>query len=248
MSYLRQLTQQAGGQRLPGQPRPMRQADAARSPGHSPDERIEESGLESALEETVVRERDLNRLTASTMVPERLQAAAPQIAASTLTAKGSSSLPTTHGLEPAVDPVAIRRSDDRTPITTATRFDSLEALLPAILNPRGAFPESASLESATQRSAADNGHDARDPAPEHRRDSSVTARAPSPKSTRPESTRRGEPNPITPAPAVPDVHIHIGRVELTALQPPAPRPPPRREEKKPMSLEEYLRQRDGRRS
>jgi hypothetical protein len=53
---------------------------------------------------------------------------------------------------------------------------------------------------------------------------------------------------MTAAPAAPDVHIHIGRVELTALQPPAPRPAPRREEKKPMSLEEYLRQRDGRRS
>lgn len=45
----------------------------------------------------------------------------------------------------------------------------------------------------------------------------------------------------------PDVHIHIGRVELTAI---APATPPRREStanaKKPMSLEEYLRRRSGR--
>jgi hypothetical protein len=45
----------------------------------------------------------------------------------------------------------------------------------------------------------------------------------------------------------PDVHIHIGRVELTAATPAAP---PRRESaanaKKPMSLEEYLRRRSGR--
>lgn len=47
--------------------------------------------------------------------------------------------------------------------------------------------------------------------------------------------------------AAPDVHVHIGRVELTALTPPAA---PRRESaattKKPMSLDEYLRRRSGR--
>ncbi len=45
---------------------------------------------------------------------------------------------------------------------------------------------------------------------------------------------------------VPDVHIHIGRVELTALMPPEK---PRREtagaEKKP-TLDDYLRRRSGR--
>jgi hypothetical protein len=45
----------------------------------------------------------------------------------------------------------------------------------------------------------------------------------------------------------PDVHIHIGRIELTAI---APAAPARREStanaKKPMSLEEYLRRRSGR--
>ena len=46
--------------------------------------------------------------------------------------------------------------------------------------------------------------------------------------------------------AVPDVHIHIGRLELTALTAP---PAARRERTtgghKPMSLDEYLRRRDG---
>jgi hypothetical protein len=49
-----------------------------------------------------------------------------------------------------------------------------------------------------------------------------------------------------PSAPVPDVHIHIGRLELTAVTAPAP---PRRERTasshKPMSLEEYLRRRDG---
>jgi hypothetical protein len=48
-----------------------------------------------------------------------------------------------------------------------------------------------------------------------------------------------------PAP-VPDVHIHIGRLELTAL---TAAPAPRREratpEHKPMSLDDYLRRRNG---
>ena len=45
---------------------------------------------------------------------------------------------------------------------------------------------------------------------------------------------------------VPDVHIHINRVELTAVTAP---PPPRRshpaQTKKPMSLDEYLQRRNG---
>jgi hypothetical protein len=45
----------------------------------------------------------------------------------------------------------------------------------------------------------------------------------------------------------PDVHIHIGRVELTALAAPAaPRRKPPASTASPMSLDEYLRRRDGR--
>lgn len=65
--------------------------------------------------------------------------------------------------------------------------------------------------------------------------------------TRP-GRRMAAERPAAPMPAAsppPDVHIHIGRVELTALTPPAPA---RRESnaKKPMSLDEYLRRRGGR--
>jgi hypothetical protein len=51
--------------------------------------------------------------------------------------------------------------------------------------------------------------------------------------------RRGEPSEVAP-----DVHIHIGRVELTALTPPARREPASMA-KKPMSLDDYLRRRNG---
>lgn len=61
--------------------------------------------------------------------------------------------------------------------------------------------------------------------------------------------RPGDPRSVRPDAAPPaDVHIHIGRVELTAITPAST--PARREPaaaaKKPMSLDEYLRQR-GRR-
>jgi hypothetical protein len=49
------------------------------------------------------------------------------------------------------------------------------------------------------------------------------------------------------APAPADVHIHIGRVELTAVAPAAPgRREPATGAKKPMSLDDYLRQRSRR--
>ncbi len=55
-----------------------------------------------------------------------------------------------------------------------------------------------------------------------------------------------QPRLQAPSPA-PDVHIHIGRVELTAVTPAAPaRREPAANAKKPMSLEEYLRRRSGR--
>jgi hypothetical protein len=45
----------------------------------------------------------------------------------------------------------------------------------------------------------------------------------------------------------PDVHIHIGRIELTAIAAPAtPRRAPPASAKAPMSLDEYLRRRNGR--
>lgn len=57
--------------------------------------------------------------------------------------------------------------------------------------------------------------------------------------------RQADPIPNT-APSPPDVHIHIGRVELTAIAPPAPVRRESASAKKPMSLDEYLRRRGGR--
>jgi hypothetical protein len=48
--------------------------------------------------------------------------------------------------------------------------------------------------------------------------------------------------------SAPEIHIHIGRVELTALQAAPAKSTPRSIGKKPMSLDDYLRQRNGRRS
>jgi len=45
-------------------------------------------------------------------------------------------------------------------------------------------------------------------------------------------------------PPAPEVHIHIGRVELTALAG-QPKAPPRSEQKPALSLDEYLRQRNA---
>ena len=82
-------------------------------------------------------------------------------------------------------------------------------------------------------------------APSLRRGTSTsTSIRPAPPARTPAPIREGE-AAGQPAP-VPDVHIHIGRLELTAVTAPAP---PRRERAasshKPMSLEEYLRRRDG---
>jgi hypothetical protein len=73
------------------------------------------------------------------------------------------------------------------------------------------------------------------------------ARAISPPIVRPRATERQtrERPPPAPEAARPDVHIHIGRIELTA----APdSPAPRRSSKpakKPMSLDDYLQRRTG---
>ena len=58
---------------------------------------------------------------------------------------------------------------------------------------------------------------------------------------------RAAPEPAADAPPPPpDVHIHIGRVELTAIAPPQPARREPANTKKPMSLDEYLRRRSGR--
>jgi hypothetical protein len=46
--------------------------------------------------------------------------------------------------------------------------------------------------------------------------------------------------------SAPDVHIHIGRIELTAVTPPAPPRRPTAATKAAMPLDEYLQRRNGR--
>lgn len=247
MNYLRQLTRQAVGQRLPGQPRPLRPSDPLRSSAGSMDAGYDESTLEMVVDEMEGRRREPDPLATPSATPGTLQAPTPSLAASSLSAEGSMPVRSARDQAPDANPI-IRRAADPAATPAITRFDSLEALLPAILEPRRASQEAASIESAGQRpSQHHDAHEQRTPAPEGRRDANVPSRTPASQAARLDVARRREPEAAV-APAVPDVHIHIGRVELTALQPPPPRPAPRREEKKPMSLDEYLKQRDGRRS
>lgn len=65
--------------------------------------------------------------------------------------------------------------------------------------------------------------------------------------------RHSQPGPVTaslaPASAPvrePDeVHIHIGRIEVTAIHEPAPRPREARKGQPPLSLDDYLTKRKG---
>jgi hypothetical protein len=54
------------------------------------------------------------------------------------------------------------------------------------------------------------------------------------------AARKRETVPLA-EPSQPDVHIHIGRIELTAVPEHTPSPRPARTAKKPMTLDEYLR-------
>jgi hypothetical protein len=56
------------------------------------------------------------------------------------------------------------------------------------------------------------------------------------------STRR----PRDRLPEKDDIQIHIGRIEVTAIQPAAPRPPPAEPARRALSLDEYLKRRNGR--
>ena len=70
-----------------------------------------------------------------------------------------------------------------------------------------------------------------------------TRPAPSPRSARGSGAQLAR---VFPAPREPDdIQIHIGRIEVTALPPPAPRPPTSPVRKGP-SLDEYLSRRNGR--
>ena len=50
---------------------------------------------------------------------------------------------------------------------------------------------------------------------------------------------------LTVPPPIPTVHVHIGRIEVRATPPPAAKPSKRQRETQVMSLDDYLRQRNG---
>jgi hypothetical protein len=54
------------------------------------------------------------------------------------------------------------------------------------------------------------------------------------------------PRPKTPAPEPDEIHIHIGRIEVMASAPAPARPAPTKAARKPLTLDEYLKQRHGR--
>jgi hypothetical protein len=55
---------------------------------------------------------------------------------------------------------------------------------------------------------------------------------------------RGARNSVAPDPQTDEIQIHIGRIEVTAIHPPAPARPKARD--KELSLDAYLKRRDGR--
>ncbi len=88
------------------------------------------------------------------------------------------------------------------------------------------------------------------PSPEDRMVPRAATRGPGPAAhiakavaTLPSQNVRARDDPAAP----PDVHIHIGRIEISAVAAPpaAPRKPPAKAGKPPMPLDEYLRRRDG---
>jgi hypothetical protein len=207
----------------------------------------DETGLEPLQEESKLqRPAPLGRAAAIT-TPDPLSLYSPAAAAPDKTRQPASSIRS----QPARSPQSIEATDsdvsERATPSRALRFDSIEALLPAILDPRRAVSNADSLSLRDDRDQASRSDDENAHETAAKR-SGDTAPHRDSAATQPSRTGPAGRAPINAAPAVPDVHIHIGRVELTAIQAQTQRPAPRREEKKPMSLEEYLRQRDGRRN
>lgn len=120
---------------------------------------------------------------------------------------------------------------------------------PAPSSSRSGWRDDGRREEATAAGPARAGIAARASVPEP--GAARPSRAPDGRSSAhatPARTAAGARAPATGPEATPDVHIHIGRIELTAVAPPAASgarrasgPPPR----KPMSLDEYLQRRRG---
>jgi hypothetical protein len=239
ISYLRQLARHATGERVPGQPRPLLQPNL---PG--PAREASDTRLIEAYEEHSESHEETNNKPASATRP-----ATPAL--------NSSSQPTFTAPERLLP----RQSADssREPV----RRNSAEAISAALPELRPRLDAIEVLLPAKSHNELPVGHEDRkaatladqdDTATERERTTgrpAITATPSQPSPTRNDNRQRDrdddgrKPQATTPAP---EVHIHIGRVELTALQAPQAKSAPRSSGKKPMSLDDYLRQRDGRRS
>jgi hypothetical protein len=235
--YLRQLARQATGEHVPGQPRPLLQPN---SPG--PVRGETDTGLVEAYEERSEPREEADH------PPTRAKPSRP----STVTPSSQPVFATPERLppQPPADlnhDSARQRGTDPAPATPSTlqpRLDAIEILLPA--QSRDKSP--GGQDDHKVAAAADRDTTEHAPVPVR----PATATTPLQASPARNDDRRRERNDDRrkpePAAPTPEVHIHIGRVELTALQTPHPKSAPRSTGKKPMSLDDYLRQRDTRRS
>jgi len=247
--YLRQIARLATGESLPGQVRPLFRPMAAVPARGDPEQLFDETTLEqeSAAEEMSARPHRLPVNPAPTgaslnppapsvlAVPPR----PPATVGETLPTKTERADRPRAGNELSVAP------------TSSQRLDSIETLLPS----RGVDESGHNTPSSARRpfsleTGTKEGEDTVETELPPLRNGRSTAsplsgeRQRDPERRQPEA---GQPGRSASASA-PEIHIHIGRVELTALQATPAKSTARSVGKKPMSLDDYLRQRDGRRT
>jgi hypothetical protein len=145
---------------------------------------------------------------------------------------------TTPNLPPreAAEPVGTEQ-----PLQRITRQELIAHTAPQVERPVGAVRSNVALTAAAHPATSDRNS--------RRDDTHMVQRAWPPEewlvpprsfiATREPSQRRTE----TGEQSEPDVHVTIGRIEVTAVQPPTPQKRPEPTGKKPMSLEEYLSRR-----
>ena len=230
--YLQQLARQALGHRQPGQPRPLPRPQAARHDGEPPgplEETVTTAATPAAVMAPTPSAAPRGQRATATPAPERLQAVV-EPAIKTRTEVQAAPLAAVSGTMPAPLPFTRERLE---------RIEFVQPPSPA--TPK--LPAETAMTTPGHEAAADRA----EAAPATLRPQPQVPAAPRPAAA--STIARAHESAPEPATAAPDVHIHIGRIELTALQQAAaPRSPRRTAAKPAMSLEDYLRQRDTRRS
>lgn len=232
--YLRQIVRQATGRNLPGQVRPLFRSMVAFAARRDPEQPFDEIILEQQepVEEAVARPHALPvspGIAGASLTPP----VPPALAVLSRRPEATAGEPIPTKAERAARPGA--GSEPSFAPTSSHRLDSIEALQPS----RG-------VDEGSHISPREAVRNESPPL----RDGSSTASAQSVERQRNTERRQPEVGLLgRPASAsVPEIHIHIGRVELTALQAASAKSTPRNIGKRPMSLDDYLRQRDERRT